>query len=215
MLLHRKAAASTASASSTRFVPVKAKLEPEEAILDTIDERNKGLVDAWTSLLVNYDNSFTPIEELVQSTFNNDLFIGEDLNSTRDHVLSTLAKNWEVFFTHTYSEGTQVVRLKKGIYLEARKMPAADPDAPILAYGNTPGIALAPTGHIEYDNHYHDSNRAEMNRPIPASQHIVPDSALPESVESTSAKLAQEAAPKPALLDERKITPEHFLAGGA
>ena len=80
MLLSRKTATSTASASSTPFVQVEAKLEPQEAIRDTIDERNKGLVDAWTSLLVNYDNSFTPVEVLVQNTFDNDLFIGENLS---------------------------------------------------------------------------------------------------------------------------------------
>ena len=101
-----------ASSSDARIKPTS---QPQKIIEDSIDVRNKDLVNMWINILIIRDNSLTPVEDLVESTFREELFPGEDLASIRVHVSSQLSQNWELFDVRI-EHGVKYVRLWKLIH---------------------------------------------------------------------------------------------------
>ena len=142
---------------------IEPKIEPQEAALDSIDERNKGIVDLWVAHFVQHNNSYTTVEELAQGAYKADLFTGESIDSVRNHCLSVIVMNWEMFVLHTAEDRTDVAKLMEGIYREAANIPKSAPANAVRADYDIPGIASA-------------------------TQDVVTDSSPPELAESTSTK---------------------------
>ena len=166
----------------------------QEATADSIDVRNRDLVNMWITILIVRDNDFTPVEDLIESTLAEGSFPGEGPASVRTHVSSQLSQNWELFDVKIRHE-MKYVRLWPHVYHEAKARQQADlatSAQPASAYDHAPGTMPAPPD---------------------ATTEMSDVTVLPKSVESISAKQTQESAPKPRLLDERSTTPNQFVAG--
>ena len=79
---------------------IEPKIEPQEAALDSIDERNKGIVDLWVAHFVQHNNTYTTVELMAQELFAEKVFAGEDIANVRKLSLSFILKNWEIFVLH-------------------------------------------------------------------------------------------------------------------